>query len=116
MRKLLLAVGLMATLVVASLSTVSVAAQQPPPAPGVKPPPPQNVPLELQVVISRYQGDKRVSSLPYVLSLKSSGQSTRFAPGYWRVVATGFESPDSDADRDAGHGRQAGDDHEFREL
>jgi hypothetical protein len=32
----------------------------------------QNLPLEVQVVISRYQGDKRVSSLPYLLSLKSN--------------------------------------------
>jgi hypothetical protein len=37
----------------------------------------QNVPLELQVVISRYQGEKRVSSLPYVLSLKSFTNSNR---------------------------------------
>jgi hypothetical protein len=35
----------------------------------------QNIPLELQVVISRYQGEKRVSSLPYVLSLKSANIS-----------------------------------------
>ena len=53
-------------------TTGSSAAQLPvatpnPPA-GVK----QNVPLEVQVVISRYQGDKRVSSLPYVLSLKTA--------------------------------------------
>jgi type II/III secretion system protein len=32
----------------------------------------QNIPLEVQVVIARYQGDKRISSLPYVLSLKSN--------------------------------------------
>ena len=37
----------------------------------------QNIPLELQVVISRYQGEKRISSLPYVLSLKSFGNSIR---------------------------------------
>jgi len=32
----------------------------------------QNIPLEVQVVVARYQGDKRISSLPYVLSLKSA--------------------------------------------
>lgn len=58
--------------------TVAVAAAQPPVAvpnaqAGVKPS--QNVPLEAQVVISRYQGDKRISSLPYVLSLKSANVS-----------------------------------------
>jgi hypothetical protein len=37
----------------------------------------QNIPLEVQVVISRYQGDKRISSLPYVLSLKSAPLSQR---------------------------------------
>jgi hypothetical protein len=42
-------------------------AQTPPP--GTKPT--SSVPLEAQVVISRYQGEKRVSSLPYVLSLKA---------------------------------------------
>ena len=29
------------------------------------------VPLRLQVVISKYQGDKKISSLPYTLSLNS---------------------------------------------
>jgi hypothetical protein len=37
----------------------------------------QNIPLELQVTISRYQGEKRMSSLPYVLSLKSFTNSNR---------------------------------------
>jgi hypothetical protein len=46
---------------------VSVSAQQPDQK-TVK----QNIPLEVQVVIARYQGDKRISSLPYVLSLKST--------------------------------------------
>lgn len=47
-----------------------------------EPPPPQtdagrrvvagaNVPLRLQIVISRYQGEKRVSSMPYELSLRT---------------------------------------------
>jgi hypothetical protein len=40
----------------------------------------QNIPLELQVVISRYQGEKRISSLPYVLSLKSYVNSFRSGP------------------------------------
>ena len=62
------------------VSTAAISAAQPPvpaqPAqPGVKQA--QNIPLEIQVVISRYQGDKRISSLPYVLSLKSAGISQR---------------------------------------
>ena len=34
--------------------------------------PPVAVPLKLQVVISRYQGDKRISSLPYTLSVTAN--------------------------------------------
>jgi hypothetical protein len=40
----------------------------------------QNIPLELQVIISRYQGEKRISSLPYVLALKSYVNSFRSGP------------------------------------
>jgi hypothetical protein len=58
----------------------SASAQAQPPA-KVK----QNIPLELQVVVSRYQGEKRISSLPYVLSLKSS------------EVAIGFRGPSQGA-------------------
>jgi hypothetical protein len=52
----------------------------------------QNVPLELQVVIARYQGDKRVSSLPYVLSLKSGLNST-FAAGHGASLRLGSRVP-----------------------
>ena len=60
------------------IATAGTSGAQPPVATpgqqaGVKPA--QNIPLEAQIVISRYQGEKRVSSLPYVLSLKSSGVS-----------------------------------------
>ena len=56
------------------------AAQEPPP-----PPPPQAsqppgaaktpapIPLKVTVVLSRYQGEKRVSSMPYVLGVMASG-------------------------------------------
>jgi hypothetical protein len=32
----------------------------------------ENVPLQIQIVIARFQGEKRVSSLPYSLSMNSS--------------------------------------------
>ena len=67
MRKLRVIVATIAAMVCALGSAASVSAQQA--TPGVRP---QNVPLELQVVVSRYQGDKRISSLPYVLSLKTA--------------------------------------------
>ena len=36
----------------------------------------ETVPLQLQVVIARYQGEKRVSSMPYVLSINSGSSPT----------------------------------------
>ena len=54
------------------VATAGIGMAQPP-----VPAQPQNIPLEIQVVISRYQGDKRISSLPYVLSLKSASLSQR---------------------------------------
>jgi hypothetical protein len=49
------------------------AAQEPAPAPSarMRVPGGGNVPLRVQIVISRYQGDKRVSSMPYELSLRT---------------------------------------------
>lgn len=60
------------------IATAGTSSAQPPvatpgPQAGVKTA--QNVPIEAQILISRYQGEKRVSSLPYVLSLKSSNIS-----------------------------------------
>jgi hypothetical protein len=64
---------------IVSIATAGIGAAQ---TPAEKPAqtaekPAQNIPLEIQVVISRYQGDKRISSLPYVLSLKSAPLSQR---------------------------------------
>ena len=77
---------------------VTVAAQEPPPSPRppsspTNPKQVQNVPLELQVVIARYQGDKRVSSLPYVLSLKSTITSRDFRPGLGASLRLGSRVP-----------------------
>jgi Bacterial type II and III secretion system protein len=56
--------------------------------------PSQNVPLEMQVVVARYQGEKRISSLPYVLSLKSSMVSTAFRqPGQGAQLRLGSRVP-----------------------
>jgi hypothetical protein len=56
------------------------AAQEPPPPqpPQASQPPggpkiPAPIPLKVTVVLSRYQGDKRVSSMPYVLGVMASG-------------------------------------------
>ena len=75
---------------VCALTTgVPASAQQQPEPKAVK----QNIPVEVQVVISRYQADKRISSLPYVLSLKSSLSSTRFLPGTGASLRLGSRVP-----------------------
>ena len=80
-----------AVLVVMTVAGGAALAQEPKPAPepvnpGVvfRPPskPTLAVPLEVQVVISRYQGEKRVSSLPYTLAVNAnSGESTQLNIG-----------------------------------
>lgn len=45
-------------------------------------------PLRLQVTISRYQGDKKVSSLPYSLSLAIGGPRVEFRVGAQVPVST----------------------------
>ena len=42
-----------------------------PPARGAKAP---AIPLEVQIVLSRYQGEKRVSSMPYVMAVNANGE------------------------------------------
>jgi hypothetical protein len=67
---------------------------QPPAAQASPAKPAQNVPLEVQVVIARYQGEKRISSLPYVLSLKSSLGSAGFRqPGQGAQLRLGSRVP-----------------------
>jgi hypothetical protein len=53
-----------------------VAAQDKPAGTVTAKPPAAHVPLKIQVVISRYQGEKKVSSLPYSLSITGGGGST----------------------------------------
>ncbi len=61
----------------------------PPPPPGTPPPPPpppgtpsseEGVDLNVEVTISRYQGDELVSSLPYVLAVTASTDDRPFGP------------------------------------
>ena len=52
-----------------ALASTAVVRTQEKSAPG--PPPSRVTPLKLQIVISRYQGEKKISSLPYALSVNS---------------------------------------------
>ena len=82
MKKLLVTAACSTALVIVS-GLVPASAQQagaPQPAPQAAPAPAPapvgratEVPFQMQLVISRYQGEKRVSSLPYTLSMKATG-------------------------------------------
>src|SRR5687768_12186741 len=63
-------------IVAMAVSAASVLAQEPPPATPSPAAPQrvaarQTVPLEIQVVIAKYQGEKRISSIPYVLAVNA---------------------------------------------
>ena len=63
------------TILIAVLSAAPLMAQEPPSVigqPGARKPPPP-IPLKVTVLLSRYQGDKRISSMPYVLGVMASG-------------------------------------------
>jgi hypothetical protein len=56
------------------------------------------VAVKVQVVISRYQGDKKISSLPYVLGVVVNGSKTSLRMGVdVPVIQTSFTSPSKDA-------------------
>jgi hypothetical protein len=69
-----MAVAVVAVMVLISNRPMTAAAQASPQS-GVarRPDSAQNIPLQVQVVISRYQGEKRIGSLPYVLSFRTGG-------------------------------------------
>jgi hypothetical protein len=66
---------------VVAATTLS-AQNPPPPQPVPEPPAPGSargpkapaIPLEIQIVLSRYQGEKRVSSMPYVMAVNANGE------------------------------------------
>jgi hypothetical protein len=57
-----------------------------------------NVPLEVQIVISRYQGEKRVSSMPYTLSLRSGAGKSSLRLGARVPMPSPAFAPSSDKD------------------
>jgi hypothetical protein len=65
------------------VAATTLSAQNPPPpqpvpeqpAPGsARGPKAPAIPLEIQIVLSRYQGEKRVSSMPYVMAVNANGE------------------------------------------
>src|SRR5689334_4782013 len=64
-------------LIVAAMTGPIARAQQSSPAA----PKPTLVPLEVEVVLSRYQGEKKVSSIPYTLNVNANGAPTSMNMG-----------------------------------
>ena len=71
------------TALIACALTVSLSAQNPAAPPNSEQPatPPGTrgakapaIPLEVQIVLSRFQGEKRVSSMPYVMAVNANGE------------------------------------------
>ena len=88
---MLVALTLPFTLYAQDPAPVPKPAEKPSPAPQpAMPSPPRGpaVPLKLNVVISKYQNDKKLSSLPYSLSLNSNGNIIRLRMGAQVPYAT----------------------------
>ncbi len=67
--------GLALVFALALASSATVRTQDKPPAPAPTRTPVVVTPLKVQVVLSRYQGEKKISSLPYTLSVNSNGSA-----------------------------------------
>ena len=57
-------------------SSVVVRTQEKPAPPAPKPTPAPVTPLKVQVLVSRFQGEKKLSSLPYTLSVNAGSRAT----------------------------------------
>jgi hypothetical protein len=57
-------------------STAVLRAQEKPAAPAAKPAPTPATPLKVTVLVSRFQGEKKLSSLPYTLSVNAGSRAT----------------------------------------
>jgi mRNA-degrading endonuclease toxin of MazEF toxin-antitoxin module len=90
------------TVIAVFMLAAALGAQNPLP-PQALPEPPQNaparqaraalVPLEVQVVISRYQGEKRISSMPYVLAVNANGERASLNMGADVAIPTTSFTP-----------------------
>jgi hypothetical protein len=105
----LVAIAVLVVMVCGSTGSTAMAQEPPPQAPSpTSPKKVQNLPLELQVIISRYQGEKRISSLPYcavaevIHELQSRGLC-RCIPAAWLARAHSVTSVRATLRREAGH-------------
>jgi len=82
-------------LLVGAAMTGSAASAQPPAGPQqpASVSKPAMVPLEVEVVLARYQGDKKISSMPYTLNVTANGDPTTLNMGTEVPVATTTFTP-----------------------
>jgi hypothetical protein len=62
-------IALVFSFALASSAIVRTQEKPAPPPAAIKPPQPNQTPLKMTIVVSRYQGEKKISSLPYTLSV-----------------------------------------------
>jgi len=95
------------TVAIALLTVTGVSAQEPerqpqppqPPAPGARVQGARGpvTPLEVQVTISRYQGEKKISSMPYMLAVNANSTDAQLTLNVDVPVASSTFLPNSDA-------------------
>lgn len=90
---------LLAGAIAAFAMTNALAQETPKPVPTEKPAsaPGSQVPLNVRFVLSRYQGDKKISSLPYMLGVLSNSQKTSLRIGTQVPVVTAVFGPKSES-------------------
>ena len=89
---------LLAGVLAAFAVTNTLAQELPKPSPPEKPAaaPATQVPLNVQFVLSRYQGDKKIASTPYMLGVLSNSQKTSLRIGTQVPVVTSVWNAKSD--------------------
>ena len=93
--------GLVFAMVIATGALVPVAAQdkpQPQPAPTAAPAASaaRQVPLKVQITLSRFMGEKKISSVPYMLGVLPNAQKTSLRMGVQVPVVTAVFGPKSE--------------------
>jgi hypothetical protein len=94
------------TVIVVALAATLSAQNPPPPQPipdqPVSPPAARGskapaIPLEVQIVLSRYQGEKRVSSMPYVMAVNANGERASLNMGADVAIPSSTFTPNDPA-------------------
>lgn len=96
------------TALIAIMLAATLSAQNPPPPTPVEPPSPlagpgtraarpPALPLEIQIVVARYQGEKRIASVPYVMAVNANGERASLNMGAEVAIPNTTFTPAGDA-------------------